>query len=133
MQPSKNLRTRPSRPEKYLNTPIDHFYRVNEATLNFNPTEWLDLYSHTDPKTIPAQKGTERPDRPAVRDDDRAPRNGKRDYPDRDARNRNDADRNKKPRRDASKTGWPTTPSRHSTTAPDTSPGTRRVRRYLHS
>ena len=88
--------------EKYLNTPIDHFYRVNEATLNFNPTEWLDLYNHSDPKTIPAQKGTERPDRHAARDDDRAPRNGKRDYPDRDARNRHDADKNKKPRRDAS-------------------------------
>ena len=88
--------------EKYLNTPIDHFYRVNEATLNFNPTEWLDLYNHTDPKAIPAQKGTERPDRPAIRDDDRTPRNGKRDYPDRAARNRNDADKNKKPRRDAS-------------------------------
>ena len=89
--------------EKYLSTPIDHFYRVNEeATINFNPTEWLDLYNHTDPKTIPAQKGTERSDRPAVRDDDRAPRNGKRDYPDRDAHNRHDADRNKKPRRDAS-------------------------------
>jgi hypothetical protein len=84
--------------EKYLNTPVDHFYRVNEATLNFNPTEWLDLYNHTDPKAIPAQKGTERPDRPAPRDEDRAPRNGKRDYPDRAARNRNDADKNKKPR-----------------------------------
>jgi hypothetical protein len=48
-------------------SPIDHFYRVNEATLNFNPTEWLDLYNHTDPKAIPAQKGTERPDRPALR------------------------------------------------------------------
>ena len=64
MQPSKNLRTRPSRPEKYLHTPIDHFYRVNEATLNFNPTECLGLYNHTDPKAIPAQKDTERPDLP---------------------------------------------------------------------
>ena len=40
--------------EKYLNTPIEDFYKVNAAILNFNPTEWLDLYSHTDPKTIPA-------------------------------------------------------------------------------
>jgi hypothetical protein len=120
--------------EKYLITPIDHFYRVNEATINFNPTEWLDLYNHTDPKTIPAQKGTERSDRPAVRDDDRASRNGKRDYPDRDARNRHDADRKKnRAGTQASKTGWPTTPSRPSTTAPDTSPGTRRICRYLHS
>ena len=69
--------------EKYLNTPIEDFYTINAATLNFNPTDWLDLYNHSDPKTIPAQKGTERPDRQAARDDDRPPRNGKRDYPDR--------------------------------------------------
>ena len=105
--------------EKYLNTPIDHFYRVNEATLNFNPTEWLDLYNHTDAKTIPVQKGTERPDRSAVRDDDRAPRNGKRDYPDRDARNRHDADRNKKPRRDASPPKHQKPDDRQQTPAPE--------------
>jgi hypothetical protein len=52
--------------EKYLNTPIDDFYRVNEATLHFNPTDWLDLYNHADPRTIPAQKGTERPERHAT-------------------------------------------------------------------
>ena len=125
--------------EKYLNTPIDHFYRVNEATLNFKPTEWLDLYNHTDAKTIPVQKGTERPDRSAVRDDDRAPRNGKRDYPDRDARNRHDADRNKKPRRDASPPKHRKPDDRQPRRAPPpprqtpTSPGTRRIRRYLHS
>ena len=68
--------------EKYLNTPIEDFNRVNVTTLNFNPTEWLDLHNHTDPKTIPVQKDTERPERPAARDDNRAPRNGKRDYPD---------------------------------------------------
>ena len=49
--------------EKYLNTSIEDFYAINAATLNFNPTDWLDLYNHSDPKTIPAQKGTERPDR----------------------------------------------------------------------
>jgi hypothetical protein len=74
--------------EKHLNTPIEDFYTINAATLNFNPTDWLDLYNHSDPKTIPAQKGTERPDRPAARDEDRAPRNVKRDYSDRNARNR---------------------------------------------
>ena len=29
--------------EKYLNTPIEDFYKVNAGILNFNPTEWLDL------------------------------------------------------------------------------------------
>ena len=77
---------------------IEDFYTINAATLNFNPTDWLDLFNHSDPKTIPAQKRTERPDRPL--------RNGKRDYPDRNARNRQESDRNKKPRRDAS-------PSKH--------------------
>jgi hypothetical protein len=36
--------------EKYLNAPIEEFYKVNAAALNFNPTEWLDLYNHSDPK-----------------------------------------------------------------------------------
>ena len=60
--------------EKYLNTPIEDFYRVNETILNFNPTEWLDLYNHTDPKTIPTLKGTGRPERPSARGPRRRPR-----------------------------------------------------------
>jgi hypothetical protein len=36
--------------EKYLNAPIEEYYKVNAAALNFNPTEWLDLYNHSDPK-----------------------------------------------------------------------------------
>ena len=88
--------------EKYLKTPIEDFNNVNAATLNFNPTDWLDLYNHSDPKTIPAQKGTERPERPAARDDDRPQRNEKKDYPDRNARKRQDAKRHKKQRRDPS-------------------------------
>ena len=92
--------------EKYLNTPIEDFYTINAATLNFNPTDWLNRFNHSDPNTIPAQKRTERPDRQAARDEDRPPRNGKRDFPDRNARNLQECDRNKKPRRDAS-------PSKH--------------------
>ena len=40
--------------KKYLNTQIDDFYKVNAATLNFNPTEWLDLNNHSDPKMFGA-------------------------------------------------------------------------------
>ena len=29
--------------------PIEEFNKVNVAALNFNPTEWLDLYNHSDP------------------------------------------------------------------------------------
>jgi hypothetical protein len=88
--------------EKYLNTLIEEFYTVNAATLNFNPTDWLDFYNHSDPKRIPAQKGTERPVRPAAREDDCQQRNGKKDHAKRNARNRPDVNRNKKQRRDSS-------------------------------
>jgi hypothetical protein len=72
----------------------DHW---QNATLNFNPTEWLDLYNHSDPKTISAQKGTERLERPADRDEDRPLRNRKRDYPECNVRKRQEVGRIKKP------------------------------------
>ena len=46
--------------EKYLNAPIEEFYKVNAAALNFNPTdEWLDLYNryHSDPKGFTTEIG----------------------------------------------------------------------------
>jgi hypothetical protein len=85
-------------------------------------TEWAKLYK------------SEKYDR----DDDRAPRNGTRDYHDRDAHNRPDVDKKQKAATrlqpdGASKPGWPQTPSRPSTATLATSPGTSRLRRYLHS
>ena len=86
--------------ERYLNTPIEE-----STSRRSGPQLTGSTYKTmaTDPKSISAQKEAERPERPAAREDDRPPRHGKkREYQDRNALGRLEADRNKKPRRDPS-------------------------------
>ena len=79
--------------DKYVNTAIDEFFRVNEAILRFNPVEWLDTYSRVDIKQIPPQKGT----RPPGRDDDRKQRrDNKRQAAGRPDRGRKDKKRQRR-------------------------------------